>query len=176
MLFVFLASCLFASDMELDLENGETVLLHDDHTWDFKSASSPDLTEDVSIILDNGEAVKIKENHTWYYIVRPSETSYEEVEYLGSAYSVGTAHHKELFEAKMIAIEQATEHLAKQLRSAVGDENLTVKKLSKCIEREDKSIEMQENIKNEKWRVQVNMSLDKYQIQMIIDCARESTE
>lgn len=176
MICTFFVSDIFASDMELDLESGETVLLHDDHTWDFKSASSPDLTEDVSLILNDGKAVKIRKNQTWYYIEKPSKTSYDEVEYLGTSYSVGTAQHKELFEAKMMAIKQATEYLAKQLRAAIGDENLTVKKLSTCIEREDKSIEMQENIKNEIWRVQVNMSLDRYQIQMVIDCARESTE
>ena len=174
----FFVTVLFANDMILEIGRGDVVLLHSDHTWDFQSNASEELTKNVSIVLDNGEAVKINKNHTWYYIEQQGkDQSYtEEVEYLGTAYSMGNAHSVDLVEAKMMAMSQATVQLSKQLLSALGDPTLTLKKLNQCIELEDKDIETKENIQKEKWYVQVRLSVDSYQIQMIVDCARGEEE
>ena len=174
MVIVLTAPGLFANDMILELESGDVVFLHADHTWDFKSNASDELTENVSIVLNNGQAVKINKNHSWYYIEQQGQdqTFTEEVEYLGTAYSMGNAHSPDLVEAKMMAMSQATVHLSKQLLAAVGDETLTLKKLNQCIEQEDKDIETKEQMKKDKWYVQVRLTVDSYQIQMIVDCAR----
>jgi hypothetical protein len=37
----FFSRTAFAGDMELDIQDDITVLLHEDHTWDYKSLSSP---------------------------------------------------------------------------------------------------------------------------------------
>ncbi len=179
--FVFLSILLFfavpgisANDMELELDNGDVVLLHIDHTWDFKSHTSEKLTRNISLILDNGKTVQINKNRTWYYVQQRSDAyASDEVEFLGTAYSTGSAQHTDLIEAKMKAMSEATIHLSKQLLSAVGDETISLKKMNRCIEREDKDIEIKEQIQNKIWRVMVRLSVDKIQIQMIIDCARE---
>lgn len=169
---------LFANDMILELESGDEVLLHSDHTWDFQSNASDELTKNVSIVLNNGQAVKINKNHTWYYIEQQGQdqTFTEEVEYLGTAYSMGNAHSTDIVEAKMMAMSQATVQLSKQLLAALGDQTLTLKKLNQCLEQEDKDIETKENMKKEKWYAQVRITVDSYQIQMIVDCARGNEE
>jgi hypothetical protein len=175
----FFVSRLFAGDIILEMESGDVVLLHSDHTWDFQSHASDELTKNVSMILDNGQAIKINKNHTWYYIEqkgREETFATDEVEYLGTAYSMGNAHSADLIEAKMMAINQATVELSKQLLSALGDKTLTLKKLNHCIEREDKDIEVKENMKNNMWYVVTRLTVDSYQIQMIIECARGGEE
>lgn len=178
MLLCLFTHGLFANDMILEIGRGDVVLLHSDHTWDFQSHASEELTKNVSIALDNGKAVKINKNHTWYYIEQQGQDqSYtDEVEYLGTAYSMGNAHNTDLLEAKMMAMSQATVQLSKQLLSALGDQTLSLKKLNQCIEQEDKDVETKENIKNKMWYVQVRISVDSYQIQMIVDCARGGDE
>jgi hypothetical protein len=89
---------------------------------------------------------------------------------------MGNAHNTDLIEAKMMAMSQATVQLSKQLLSALGDQTLSLKKLNQCIEQEDRDVETKENIKNKMWYVQVRISVDSYQIQMIVDCARGNDE
>lgn len=167
---------LFANDMELEAEEDITVLLHDDHTWDYKSLAAPKLSEDVSITLNNGDAVLVKTNHIWYYIEETSSSTSDERSYIGSVYSAGTAQGSDHFDTKITAINRATEHLAKQLISATGDPNLTIKRLSHCIEQEDKEMKIQEHVSKDIWNVRVNMSLDEDQIQIILDCAKIDME
>ena len=170
---IFFACYLYASDMELDLESGITVLLHEDHTWDYTPSSHDDLKEDVSLLLDDGNAVKIKANQTWYYLDKtPQPTTYE-AEHLKTAYSVGTAQGPDLFDAKTSAIDNAEKHLAKQLLSSSREKNLSFEKLKKCIEEEDRSIDIKETQSKDIWSVKVNMSLDSDQIRFILDCAKQ---
>ncbi len=173
---IFYAHSIFANDMELEVEEGITLLLHEDNTWDYQSSTSPELKEDVSIILNNGNTVRITTNQSWFFIEGGSSTP-EEKKYLGSAFSVGTAQGPDLFNAKTTAIKKATWQLAEQLLSAAaGPYELTTDKLSECIEKEDKEIKIQEKLQKDIWKVQVNMSLDKDQIEYIIDCATGLTE
>lgn len=171
--FLAFAATVFANDMILELDNKETVLLHIDHTWDFQSISAKELTENVSLMLDDGSTVRINKNHSWSFVERPTRTDREEVEVMGSAYSQGSAHHSDIVEARMVAMSQATTHLAKQILSAVNEEGLSLKKITACIEREDKDVDTKENLENKLWRVLVRLSVDSYQIQMILDCARD---
>ncbi len=173
-LLFFMVPGISANDMELEIDNGDVVILHIDHTWDFKSHTSEKLTRNISLILDNGKTVQINKNHSWYYVQQRSDTyTSDEVEFLGTAYSTGNAQHTDLIQAKMKAMSEATVHLSKQLLAATGDQSISFKKLNQCIEREDKDIEIKEQIQNKIWRVMVRLSVDKIQIQMIIDCARE---
>lgn len=170
---IFFAHYLYASDMELELESGITVLLHEDHTWDYTPGSPEDLTEDISIMLDDGNAVKIKANLTWYYLDKAPEPTTYEAEHLRTAYSIGTAKGPDLFDAKSSAIDNAEKHLAKQLLSSSREKKLSFEKLKKCIEEEDRRIDIKESQSNDIWSVQVNMSLDGDQIRFIIECAKE---
>ena len=88
-------------------------------------------------------------------------------------YSVGTAQGPDLFDAKTTAIDNAEKHLAKQLLSSSREKNLSFDKLKKCIEEEDRKIDIQESKSGEVWSVKVNMSLDSDQIRFIIECAKE---
>lgn len=170
---IFFTHYLYASDMELELESGITVLLHEDHTWDYTPGSPEDLTEDISIILDDGNAVKIKANRTWYYLDKVPEATTYEAEHLKTAYSVGTAQGPDLFDAKTTAIDNAEKHLAKQLLSSSREKNLSFVKLKKCIEEEDRRIDIKESQSNDIWSVKVNMSLDSDQIRFVIECAKQ---
>ena len=170
----------FANDMELDVQDDITILLHEDHTWDYKSLSSPKLTEDVTILLESGTPVKVKKNKTWYFVEQESNTTTEsspaQIEYLESAYATGNASGENLFNVKTNAISIAVKYLAKKLLFAVNDKTLTMARLTKCIEDEDKMVKIQEQQHNNVWSVVVNMSLDKDQIQFILDCARSKLE
>jgi hypothetical protein len=170
---IFFTCYLYASDMELELESGITVLLHEDHTWDYTPGSPEDLKEDISIMLDDGNAVKIKANQTWYYLDKAPAAPTYEAEHLRTVYSVGTAQGPDLFDAKTTAIDNAEKHLAKQLLSSSREKNLSFAKLKKCIEEEDRSIDIQERQSKDIWSVKVNMSLDSDQIRFILECAKE---
>ncbi len=173
-LLVLMVSATSANDMVLEIDNGDVVLLHIDHSWDFKSRASEELTRNISLLLDNGKTVQINKNHSWYYVEQRSDTyATDEVEFVGTAYSTGNAQHEDLITAKMKAMSAATVHLSKQLLSTVGDESISLKKMNQCIEREDKDVEVKENMQNKLWRVMVRLSVDKVQIQMIIDCVRD---
>lgn len=170
---IFFTHCLFAGDMELELESGITVLLHDDHTWDYTPGSPEDLKEDISIMLDDGSSVKIKANQTWFYLDKAPEPATSESEYLRTAYSTGTAKGPDLFDTKMSAIDNAVLHLARQLLSSAREKKLTLDKLRKCIEEEGKKVDIKETESNDIWSVQVNMSLESDQIRFVLDCAKE---
>ena len=170
---IFFAHHLCAGDMELELESGITVLLHDDHTWDYTPGSPEDLKEDISIILDDGTAVKIKANLTWFYLDKAPEATTYEAENLRTAYSIGTAKGPDLFDAKTAAIDNAVKHLAKQILSSSREKNLTFEKLVKCIEEEDKKMDFNESQSNNIWNVKINMSLDGDQVRFIIECAKQ---
>lgn len=170
---LFFACCLFGSDMELELESGITVLLHDDHTWDYTPGATGDLREDLSIILDDGNSVKIKTNKTWYYLDKAPEPATNETEYMRTAYSVGTAKGPDLFDVKTAALDNAALQLAKQLLATSKKKGLTLSKLQKCIEEEDKKVDITETQSNDMWSVKVNMSIETDQIRFILDCAQQ---
>lgn len=172
-MILFFTHSLFAGDMELELESGITVLLHDDHTWDFTPGSLDELKEDISLVLNDGNSVKIKTNQTWYYLDKAPEPSLNETEYLRTAYSVGTAKGPDLFDAKTAALDNAALQLAKQLLSTSKMKGLTLHKLQKCIEEEDKKVDVTETQSNNIWSVKINMSLDSDQIRFILDCAKQ---
>jgi hypothetical protein len=83
---------------------------------------------------------------------------------------------------KTNAISAAVKHLAKKLFFAVNDKTLNMARLTKCIEDEDKRVKIEEKQQqqqqqhNKVWSVVVNMSLDRDQIQFILDCARSKLE
>ena len=170
---LFFAHGIFAGDMELELESGITVLLHDDHTWDYTPGSPEDLKEDVSLILDDGNSVKIKMTKTWYYLDKAPEAPSHETEYLRTAYSVGTAKGPDLFDAKTAALDNAALQLAKQLLATSKEKGLTLSKLQKCIEEEDKKVDVTETQSNNIWSVKINMSIETDQIRFILDCAKQ---
>jgi len=183
--FLFVTLALFsrtasAGDMELDVQDDITVLLHEDHTWDYKSLSSPKLKDDMTILLESGTPVKVKKNKTWYFVEQESKTATEsssgQVEYLESAYATGNATGENLFNAKTNALSAAVKHLAKKLFFAANDKTLSMERLTSCIEEEDKMVKIQEKQNNKLWSVVVNMSLDRDQIQFILDCARSKLE
>ena len=170
---LFFANNLFAGDMELELESGITVLLHDDHTWDYTPGSPEDLKKDLSIILDDGNSVKIKVNKTWFYLDRAPGPDTNESEYLRTAYSVGTAKGPDLFDAKTAALDNAALQLAKQLLATSKEKGLKLSKLQKCIEEEDKQVDITETQSNDIWSIKVNMSIETDQIRFILDCAKQ---
>ena len=173
---VIFTHCLFAGDMELELESGITVLLHDDHTWDYTPGSPEDLKEDLSIVLDDGNSVKIKVNKTWFYLDKAPGPATNESEYLRTAYSVGTAKGPDLFDVKTAALDNAALQLAKQLLATSKEKGLTLSKLQKCIEEEDKKVDLTETQSNDIWSVKVNMSIETDQIRFILDCAKHKED
>jgi hypothetical protein len=174
MILVAYTPALFADDMTLGLDDGVEIILHDDYTWDYTSESTAELAEDMSVIVDNGDAILVKLDQTWALIEEGDpETVIRESEELGSAYSVGNAHGPDQYIANNTAMDAAIEHLAKKLRSAIGDEKLTIVRLSYCIEEEDKSIKIREKQVKNIWQVKVDLRLDKEQIQTILECAKD---
>jgi hypothetical protein len=174
MMLVVYTPALFADDMTLNLDDGIEIILHDDYTWDYTSESMAELADDMSVIVDNGDAIQVKLDQTWAMIEQGDpETVVRESEELGSAFSIGTAHGPDLYIANNTAMDAAIEHLAKKLRAAIGDEKLTIVRLSYCIEEEDKSVNIKENQVKNIWQVKVDLRLDKEQIQTVLECAKD---
>lgn len=171
---IALSSGSFSNDMLLELDNGDFVLLHEDQTWDFKSPSNSPLKSDMSLILNNNEVINILTNKTWHYASNADEIKMDIPGSLGNVYSTGTAQGSDLFDTKMASREKAVEHLSRQLHTAIGDPQITIKNLMHCIEKEDKEIDIKEQSRNKQWQIQTKLSLDKYQIQVIVDCAKEA--
>ena len=170
---LILVFSIFANDMELEIEEGLLVILHSDHTWSYKTAHTPELSEDTSIMLDNGQVIQIRTNNTWFYVEgnRGNTEKLTERSYLGSVYSAGKAQGSDLIETKRTAIAQARKYLAKQLKATYKTQNLTAKNLVHCIENEGNDIKINERVKKGVWKIEVSMSLDEEQIQRVIDCA-----
>ena len=125
MILVAYPPSLFANDMTLGLDDGVEIILHDDYTWDYTTESTAELADDRSVIVDNGDAIQVKLDQTWALIEEgDAETITQESVELGSAYSVGNAQGPDQYIANNTAMDAAIEHLAKKLRSAIGDELL----------------------------------------------------
>jgi hypothetical protein len=171
---LILISSIFANDMELYIEKGISVILHSDHSWSYRTADTPELSDDTSIMLDNGKIIQIKRNHTWFYVDAKQQRSIEkqtEKTYIGSVYSVGKARGNDLVQTKRSAMDQAYKQLAKQLIATLKTKNLTIENLVVCMENEGKDVTINDQVKNGIWRVEVKITIVEEQIQRVIDCA-----
>lgn len=172
---LMLVFSIFAENMELEIENGTLVILHSDHSWSYKTADTPELSDDTSIMLTNGQAIQIKRNYTWFYIEGNHQNSstekHTEESYLSSVYSAGKAQGNDLIKTKRTAMSQATKQLAKQLKATFKTQDLTIENLVQCIENEGKNVTINEQVRKGIWKIEISMSLEEDQIQRVINCA-----
>ncbi len=172
-LLYFFLFLVVADDMVLEVDDGLSVLLHDDHTWHYAADISRRLEQNTTVLLENGESVYIKTNGTWDIVQGDTRSLLSGAAELGEAYSKGTAQGADQFVANMKAMDMAIKHLAKQIGKATNKKNITIDRLHFCIEEGDKDIESSEKLSGNIWRVQVKLTVGQEQINAILDCAQD---
>lgn len=162
-----------AGDMTLTLDSGAEILLHDDHTWDFADRNHTPQKNDITISTGDGSTIHIATNQTWAYVSGDKGSTTTEHSYLASVFAVGTAQGPDQFDTRLSAMAQAATHLARQLIESSGQNDLTIEKVKACINAEGTSTEVKENYL-EKWKIEVKISADQYQIRAIMECAADT--
>jgi hypothetical protein len=160
---------LAAEDLYLTLEDGVSVILHTNYTWDYEKGGAISSHLGEPITLDDGSTLVLNKNGTWGFVVE-EDTGGRKTTNLQSVNAVGVSQREELDEARAGAMEEALKRLAKQLRAGIPELSGTKEQtLLDCVENEEKSVESSEE-RLKLWKATVKLGLDAAGIQNILHC------
>jgi hypothetical protein len=167
MLAAILLSALFAEDLYLTLEDGVSVILHQNYTWDYQEGDEKSIGLGKPILLDDGSTIVVNKNGTWGFVTdKLSQRPGIETD-VASVSGVGVAQREKLDDAKASAMETALKRLAKQFKAAVPELKVDEQTLIDCIYKEEKNIETGE-VKLKLWKATVKLQLDEQGVQNVL--------
>ncbi|MFW5960268.1 MAG: hypothetical protein ACOCSE_04030 [Chitinivibrionales bacterium] len=168
---------LYPNDMEFELENGRVLLLHEDKTWDMAVQSAPPPEDEITAELHDGSTIHISTDGTWEMYekgIRGGGTG-SGADEITQVYSTGTAQGPDEMDTRLSALEQAAEKLAVQIKKALGIRHISDDTLAECISSGAKTMDMDKNYLS-KWKIGVDLKMDRKQIEAVIECAEEKME
>jgi hypothetical protein len=166
---------LFARDMELELDDGRSAILHDDGSWGYSKVTISDGSEeDMFIDLPDNRIVWLKNDNTWQFVkVRPQEKrSYAELPTVNIVTSVTKTN---LDEAVKAATEDAIKRAADKLLPYAKKSKSTHKYIVACMKRELGESGIETSYKP-KWIGSAKVSLTRIQSKKILDCVETQLE
>jgi hypothetical protein len=160
-----------AGDMQLTLDDGREVVLHEDYTWGFAQFSILEgEQEDLYINLPNGKIICLKSDNSWKYTnTQPKKKSVRE---LPNVFASGTAKRATLDLAVQAATQDAIQRCATRLKTYVPNTKTAQQFLVACIKNEvgEHGAEVKYS---PGWNAEAKISLDKLQARKIVACVEE---
>lgn len=164
-----------AGDMQLKLDDGRDVILHDDSTWGFtKFTLSEGDEEDVYFTIQDGRTILLKKDRTWIFTKgQPPEK--KSVKNIPGISAIGMATNQSLDIAVQNATAEALKKAAARLEPYVRKDKDTKKYIIPCIKDEigDAGVEV---TYKPSWTATAKVNLDKVQAKKIVDCIELQVE
>ncbi|MBD3390777.1 MAG: hypothetical protein GF418_01970 [Chitinivibrionales bacterium] len=161
-----------AEDMYLTLEDGVSVILHTDYTWDYEKGGEVSRHLEEPISLDDGSTLVLKKDGTWGFVAEGLAGGTRKPTNLTAVNAVGVSKRSALDEARAGAMEEAIERLSKQLRDASPElADAPLQTVIDCVTKEEKAVETREE-QLDLWKATVKLSLDATGIQNVFHCVR----
>ena len=165
----------FAGDMTL-IHSGESLILHEDNTWEFENRNAEELEEDFEITLDDNRIIRVSAEGTWRF-VKKSELKAKDVLPINHISAKGTAQHQVLAEASAVAMKNAVLKATTKLKAAIKTKKLNFNRLQDCVRRVEKDVDSEESFtKGKGWSVKTQIILDKGSILAVLDCEEVKKE
>ncbi len=163
---------LYPNDMEFELDNGKVLLLHEDKTWDMAVPSVLPPEDEIIAELHDGSTIHISTDGTWEKREKGSNSTDagSGAEEITQVYSTGTAQGADEMDTRLSALEQASEKLAVQIKKALSIRDIPDDTLAECISSGAKTMDMEKNYLR-KWKIKVDLEMDKKQIEAVVECA-----
>ncbi len=165
----------FAKEMELTLDDGRAVILHEDNTWGFKQFSiSEGDEEDIYIEVEDGRTICLKTDNTWSFTKNrpPEKRSFEE---LPTVTATATNTKPTLDVAVKAASEDALKKASQRLLPYAKKSKLTSKYLIACIKNEIGENGIETTYKPG-WTAQAKVSISRVQSKHILECVETQIE
>ena len=159
-----------AEQLFLTLEDGVSVVLNTDYTWQYEKKGASSSFVGKPITLDDGNTLMLKKDGTWGYITEAKGDRGKPTSGLQSLHATGMAKRSDLSVAGAEAMETALERLAKQLREAMPDLKVSDQVLTECIAAEDKDVESSDDYDGSLYSATIKLALDEMGIRNILHC------
>jgi hypothetical protein len=166
---------LFARDMELTLDDGQSAILHDDGSWGYAKVTISDGSEeDMYIDLPDGRIVWLKKDNTWQFVKSRAQENRSFAE-LPTVNIVTSVTKKTLDEAVKAATEDAIKRAADKLLPYAKKSKSTHKFIVACMKRELGENGIETSYKP-KWIGTAKVTLTRVQSKKILECVETQLE
>lgn len=165
----------FAKEMELTLDDGRAVILHEDNTWGFKQFNiSEGDEEDIYIEVEGGRTICLKTDNTWSFTKNrpPEKRSFAE---LPTVTATATNTKPTLDIAVKAASEDALMKASQRLLPYAKKSKMTSKYLIACIRNEVGENGIETTYKPG-WTAQAKVSISRVQAKHILECVETQIE
>lgn len=175
LMFILSGIQLFAKEMELTLDDGRKVILHEDNTWGFAQFTvSEGDGEDIYNEIGDGRIICLKTDNTWSFTkTRPPEKrSFSE---LPTVSATATVTKPTLDVAVKLASEGAVKKASDRLLPYAKKSKLTSKYLIACIKNEIGENGIESTYKPG-WTAIAKVAITRVQAKHILDCVETQIE
>lgn len=175
LMFILSGIQLFAKEMELTLDDGRKVILHEDNTWGFAQFTvSEGDGEDIYNEVGDGRIICLKTDNTWSFTkTRPPEKrSFSE---LPTVSATATVTKPTLDVAVKLASEGAVKKASDRLLPYAKKSKLTSKYLIACIKNEIGENGIESTYKPG-WTAIAKVAITRVQAKHILDCVETQIE
>ena len=159
----------FAKEMELTLDDGRKVILHEDNTWGFaKFTVSEGDEEDIYNTIEDGRTICLKTDNTWSFTKNrpPEKHSFKE---LPTVTAMATNTKPTLDVAVKAASDDAVKKASDRLLPYAKKSKMTQKYLIACIRNEIGENGIETSYKPG-WTAQAKVVVTRVQAKHILDC------
>jgi hypothetical protein len=166
---------LYAKEMELTLDDGRKVILHEDNTWGFAQFTvSEGDGEDIYSTIGDGRIICLKTDNTWSFTKSrpPEKRSFSE---LPTVSATATVTKPTLDVAVKSASEDAVKRAADRLLPYAKRSKLTSKYLVACIKNEIGENGIESTYKPG-WTAIAKVTITRVQAKHILDCVETQVE